>query len=212
MTDTESVPTEDNKVQEAQEQTQEQQVVEQQEKQPEVQKQEEKTVPLTALQKERKKRQEVEEENRIYREAQLKAAQQQPQEEDDSKYDPVTKGDMAKHELAIIQAVEEKRWLKDNPEKAAIVDERLADFLKERPNLTTAIAQAPNRYDAAFELIDKLTPRQEVAEKRPTQVERDAPGSPSGVPKGAGLSQAANVMGMSDSEFLKWRSSKSSRR
>jgi hypothetical protein len=207
MTDTESVAVEDK----AEAQETPVQEVQSQEEQPQEAKQvqEEKTVPLSALQKERRKRQEAEEENKAYREAQLKQMQSQPQEEDESKYDPVTKGDMGKHELAIIQAVEEKRWIKENPEKAAIVNERLKDFLKERPNLTTAISTATNRYEEAFEFLDKLTPSREPVEKKQVKQEREAPGSPSGVSKAAGLAQSANLMGMDDSEFLAWRKSKS---
>jgi len=172
--------------------------------------QEEKTVPLSALQKERKRRQELEEENRVYREHQLKQMQDKPEEPDDTQYDPVTKGELRLTQQQIIRAVEEKRWVKENPEKTELINEKLREFLKQRPNLTSAIEAASNRYEEAWELMDKLTPKQKASLKTTgsANARREAPGSPGAVPKAAGINQTVDFGDMSDSEFNAWRQAK----
>jgi len=57
----------------------------------------EQNVPLSALQKERRKRQDAEQELKVYREHQLKQMQETaPQEEDESQYEPITKAEFNK--------------------------------------------------------------------------------------------------------------------
>ena len=172
----------------------------------------EERVPLSALQKERKKRQEAEEELKVYRDRQLQEMKSKPPVEDDSRYESATKEDLGKSQQQIIRAVEERNWIKQNPEKAESVNEKLAEFLKQRPNLASAIEGATNRYEEAWELMDKLTPKQKAALKPANAAKKDAPGNPAGVPKAAALNQAVDVMHMSDSEFAAWRQSQRKRR
>jgi len=168
-------------------------------------------VPLAALQKERRKRQEAEIENRILREYNQKQPQQ-PAEPDDSQYEAVTKGELGKaqaqSQVEIIRTVQENLWIKQNPEKTEIVNDKLSEFLKQRPNLTSAIQGAANRYEEAWELMQALTPKQKIALNKPAAVKKDTPGSPASIPKAAGMNQAVDVMNMSDSEFATWRTSK----
>jgi len=185
---------------------------------------EERNVPLSALQKERKKRQEAEQRNLekdqeliMFREHQLKQMQQPvTQEEDDTLYEPVTKAEFAKQlkaqEKQTLRAVSESTWISENPEKAEVINEKLANFLKKRPNLAAAIEGAPNRYEQAWEFLDILTPKQKAVLNSPTAIKREAPNSPSGVPKAAAMNQAVDVMSMSESEFAAYRKSKRSRR
>ena len=181
---------------------------------------EEKQVPLSALQKERKKRQESE--SRGYKaeiELQYLKEQQQrqsaPPEDDESQYESVTKSEHSKSlnstRAEIMRDVEERMWIKSNPEKAAFINENLTDFLKKKPNLTSAISEASNRYEEAYMLLDALTPRQQ-AQLKPKAKAAVAPGSPNAVPKAASLNQAVDVMSMSDKEYQDWRSSKKVRR
>ena len=180
----------------------------------------EQNVPLAALQKERRKRQDAEQRNlekdqelRMFREHQLKQMQEaKPQEEDESQYEPITKAEQAKREEALIRNIEEKSWIRQNPEKAEVINEKLANFLTKRPNLAAAIEASSNRYEEAWDLMDKLTPKQKAALASPQTIKREAPNSPSGVPKAAAINQAVGVMSMSDSEYVEWRNSKRSRR
>lgn len=160
-------------------------------------------VPLAALQKERKRRQELEYENQLLKDQYLKPA---PQVDDDSKYEPVTKGDLGKHSDELLRTFEEKTWVKNNPEKAQRVNEYLEEFLKQKPYLAQALKAAPNRYEEAWELMNALTPKQQ-AQLKPQPQKREAPASPSSVPKAAAMNQALDLMSMSDSEYLTWRKS-----
>jgi len=166
------------------------------------------TVPLHALQKERRKRQEIEAENRWLKEQQQRKADTVP-EPDESKYESATKEDLGKTEEQILRKVEERHWIKNNPEKFEKINDLLPEFLKRRPNLAAAIEGAPNRYEEAWELMDKLSPKEQ--QKLKTIPKRDAPGAPGSVPKGAVLNQSVDVMAMNDAEFSAWRQSKKRR-
>lgn len=164
-------------------------------------------VPLSALQKERKKRQEIEQELRWHKE-QMQQKTAQPQVPDDSIYEAATKEDLGKSQQQTIRAVEERYWIKNNPEKAEEVNTKLTEFLKQRPNLASAIESSTNRYEEAWELMDKLTPKQKAALRPNASAKKDTPGSPGSVPKAAAINQAVDVMSMSDSEFAVYRQSK----
>lgn len=167
-------------------------------------------VPLSALQKERRKRQEIEQELRWHKE-QMMAKPSPVQEPDESLYEAATKEDLGKVKQQVIRDVHESTWIRSNPEKAAEVNEKLAEFLKQRPNLASAIEAAPNRYEEAWTLMDALTPKQKLALKS-APVRKEAPGNPAAVPKAAALNQAVDVMSMTDSEFNAWRQSQRKRR
>lgn len=170
----------------------------------------EERVPLSALQKERRKRQEMEQELRWHKE-QMMASRQPAPEPDETLYEAATKEDLGKAEQKIVRSVEERTWIRQNPEKISDINEKLAEFLKQRPHLASAIENAPNRYEEAWELMDKLTPKQKAA-LRPAPPKRDAPGNPAGIPKAAAMNQSLDVMTMSDSEFNAWRNSQRKRR
>ena len=174
---------------------------------------EQKQVPLSALQKERKKRQEIELELKWERDRQQRTAvPQQPAEEDDSMYESATRKDLNKAQQDVIKEVEERLWMRQNPEKLEKINEYLPEFLKQRPNLASAINSAPNRYEEAYTLMEALTPRQQTQLKQQAAPKKEAPGSPNGMPKAAALNQTADVMTMSDSEFSAWRNSQKRRR
>lgn len=164
-------------------------------------------VPLSALQKERKKRQEVELELKWHKEQMQQKPAQAPVP-DDSIYEAATKEDLGKSQQQVIRAVEERSWIKNNPEKAEEVNSKLTEFLKQRPNLASAIESATNRYEEAWELMDKLTPKQKAALRPSTAAKKDSPGSPGSVPKAAAINQAVDVMCMSDTEFAAYRQAK----
>jgi len=170
-------------------------------------------VPLSALQKERKKRQELELELQWERQrGQQHAAPAPAPEEDRSKYESATREDVSRSQEEAVRIVEERLWIKSNPEKHAYVDENLQNFLKQRPNLTTAIMSSTNRYEEAYLLMNALTPKQQQQMRAPPSQKRDAPNAPTGVPKAAALNQAVDVMSMSDSEFTAWRQAQKRRR
>ena len=176
--------------------------------------QQSKQVPLEALQKERRKRQEAEM-NAAYQYQQLQQLQQQYQapveEDDDRKYQAATQEELDQKQRQTLQLIEEKIWTAANPEKRKRVDEELKTFLEQRPHLRVAINSCENRYKEAFELMDALTPKQQQ-QLRQQPVKREAPNSPASVPKAVAMNAAVNVMSMSDKEFSEWRNSQRSRR
>jgi len=164
------------------------------------QEQEETQVPLHALQKERRKRQEAEERIRLYEEQKLAEA------DDSSRYDSATKEDLGKTQEETLRIIEERKWARDNPELFQKINDELPGFLKRSPNLASAIESATNRYEEAWELMSALTPKQQ---KQLSQAKKqEAPGSPSGIPKAAAMSDAVDLMSMSDAEFNAWRKEK----
>ena len=171
-------------------------------------------VPLSAHLKERRKRQEVEQELRWHKEQAMRQQKlaEQPSEPDESHLEPATREELGKSEQKIIRSVEERSWIKNNPEKTAEINEKLQEFLKQRPHLARAIEDAPNRYEEAWTLMDALTPKQKTALRPPVTAKKDAPGNPAGMPKAAGMNQGVDVMSMNDSEFNAWRQSQRKRR
>jgi len=172
--------------------------------------QEETQVPLSALKSERRKRQEMELEIKWMKEQQ-KANQAPPQEPDESQYESVTRGDLGKTESEILRKVEERHWIRNNPEKYESINNLLPEFLKRRPNLASAIQSSTNRYEEAWELMDKLSPREQKKLKEPV-IKKQTPGSPLGVPKAASLDQTEDLWSMSDADFSKWKASRKAAR
>lgn len=188
----------------------------------EVEQKEETKVPLSALQKERKKRQELEHdkiryetENRILREQQQRASAPE-QKEDETQYESTTRKELktglSQTKDEILREVEERLWVRQNPEKFEMARENLDKFLKQRPHLRNAIADAPNRWEEAYVLMEALTPKQQSQLRTPAAPKRDTPGNPSGVPKAAAINQAVDLMTMSDKEYHDWRQQQKRRR
>ncbi len=171
-------------------------------------------VPLSALQKEREKKRELELELQWERQntARQAAAAQKPPEDDNSRFESATREDVKLSQEAAVQIIEEKLWIKQNPEKYEKVNQYLPQFLKQRPNLASAISQASNRYEEAYTLMEALTPKQQAQLAKPAQPKKEAPNAPGSVPKAAMLNEAVDVMSMSDTEFAAWRQSKKKRR
>lgn len=167
-------------------------------------------VPLSALQKERKKRQEAEQELNYLRQRseQMSRAVQPEPEEDNSRYESATKEDLYKAQMEAVRLFEEKQWVKNNPDKFEKINELLPGFLKLRPNYATAINDAPNRYEEAYSLMEAFNPKQQ---QKIAQSKKIAPNAPGGVPKAAALNESIDLMNMTDKEFHEWRQSKKRR-
>lgn len=170
-----------------------------------------KQVPLSALQKERQKRKELELELKWERERASKAPAEEPID-DNSRYESATREDLGRTQEETLRIIEERLWIKQNPEKYERVNENLPQFLKQRPNLASAINIASNRYEEAYTLMEALTPKQRQEMKKASNPQKEAPGSPAAMPKSAVMSQTVDVMNLSDSDFNAWRASQKKRR
>lgn len=167
-------------------------------------------IPLSALQKERQKKRELELELQWERQQRQREAQavQKPAEEDNARYESATKEDLANSKEQVLKDMEERLWIRQNQEKYEFINERLPQFLKQRPHLARAIQDAPNRYEEAYTLMEALSPKQQQQlRKDAAPARKEAPNSPGTVPKAAAMNAAVDVMSMSDSEFTQWRQS-----
>lgn len=165
----------------------------------------EKMVPLSAVQKERKKRQQIQMELEEIRK------KQQPAEEDYSKYESVTREELGHVQKETIRTVRETDYAERHPERAEFVNDNLEEFLTRRPNLAHAIQNSENRIKEAYELMMALNPKKGQSSSKLAQ-EATAPKSPNSMPKAAALNNAVDLFNMSDKEFVEWRKSKRRRR
>ncbi len=165
-------------------------------------------VPLSALQKVKEKKRELELELQWERQ---RNAQKAPEpEEDTTRYESATKEDLGRSQDETLRILEERLWIKQNPDKYEEIEQNLTQFLKQRPHLGLAIKHSTNRYEEAYTLMTALSPKQQKQMKAP--VKNVAPNAPSGVPKAASLNHAVDVMSMNDKEFAEWRQSQKKRR
>lgn len=171
-------------------------------------------IPLSVAQKLRQQKRELELELQWERSRNAQAnAPQAPPQEDTSRYESATREDLIKMQEQSIRIADERSWARQNPEKIEYVNENLQKFLKQKPHLAAAIDLAPNRYEEAFELMDKLSPKQkQVLREAPKPPKKEAPNAPGSVPKAAALNEAVDVMKMSDEQYQVWRQEKRSRR
>jgi len=185
------------------EQVQDQQPIDQEASEEQQQEKVEQQVPLSVLKKYRKRAQEAEWKLQYERE-QKQSASQSAQEEDNTQYESATKADLKSVQKAAVRDIEERLWIKQNPEKYEKVEADLQKFLTQNPHLVSAIDARSNRYEEAYRLMDALTPKQQANLRTPAP-KREAPNAPGGVPKNASLNAAVDVMTMSDAEYNAWR-------
>lgn len=206
--ETNSVPEEENLVEESTE------VEEQVENEVVEESREEERVPLSALQKERRKRQEAERKSVWLEEInqkQLRESRPVEEKEDDS-YEAATKADLRESNKKSLQQTQEQIWINNNPEKAIEVANNLKEFLNKRDHLRLAIEASPNRYEEAWTLMNAYEPKQRNINKSAEPPKKNAPGSPSNIPKAAGMNETVDFGQMTDDEFNKWRRSQIKRR
>lgn len=124
--------------------------------QPEVQAEvvEQKMVPLTALEAERRKRQDAEAKAQVYQEFLMKqeSKQEQPQEQEDPN------ALVEKHVLKETTAASERRILETlyqdmNPKAVHEINTYLKPILEKKPWLAQSVDTAQNRYARAFEIV-----------------------------------------------------------
>lgn len=191
-----------------------------------VSEQAERQVPLSALEAERQKRKEREEENRYLRElamqqkAQLESVQQKAKPQDEGDEDLVNKRDLkqfkerlSKEEFAQMKREIAEETFKDaNPEAIRQIDMHLEEILKTRPWLADTINQAPNRYSRAYEIVRDFAPviqaKQNKAEDAKRIVENSKkPGNPATVGKPANMSPGDYMLSLrgKSKEFREYR-------
>lgn len=182
------------------------------------------SVPLKALEAERRKRQEAEVQSRVYKELAERAreTQKQPEEveesEDDEEY--VNRGDLKKfhqklsrEELAALKReIAEETFKETKPEAIKAINSHLKEILERKPWLADSIANAPNRYARAYEIVQDFMPHVTSSNEKATEAKKivenaQKPGSPIGVGKSQQLSGADYMKSIAGTkEFREYRS------
>lgn len=188
-------------------------------------------IPISALQRERKKKQEAElraikaeERAKLLEEGLLERGQAHEDLNDNDDEEFITRGDYKKREAEtvamIVRQSEEKSWIKNNPDKMEIIEEKFEEFLKQKPHFVSSLEKSNNRYEDAWHLLSSYYRVSDSKKQNATRMNTQradmpqnmAPQSPAGIPKSAGIDQAVNVMKMTDKEYDAWVGTKKRRR
>lgn len=178
----------------------------------EVRSEADKQVPLSALEAERRKRQEAEQQAQwLYQQMNAAQAQyktQQPsQDDDEDEYTKEIKDSLRREVRQEFKSYAEQQYLSQHPEATQALQEHLPRILEQKPWLTEVIKNAPNRYARAMEIINDYAPRSAPTPESRRRIEENAqkPGSPQGVGKTSQLSKLEMISKMSPEEFRDYR-------
>lgn len=122
------------------------------------------TVPLEALEAERRKRQDLEAQNRALQEVMVKSkAPQAPADEPEDEEEFITKADLKKR-LANVGFAQKREFLEeaycqDKPDNIEQINLHLEGIIKRKPWLAQTIESAPNRYARAYEIVQDYMPQ-----------------------------------------------------
>lgn len=182
------------------------------------------TVPLEALEAERRKRQDLEAQNRALQDFMVKSkAPVQPEEdEDDDEDEFITKAEMKKklEKVGFAQKREllEEAYCDSKPEAVVLINEHLENIIKRKPWLAQTIESAPNRYARAHEIVLDYMPKVEekvAPASKFSKPQADAkrivenslkPGNPTSIAKGTNNNNADYLKSIQGtSEFRDYR-------
>lgn len=184
-----------------------------------VQQSEEQQVPLSALQAERRERQQLQENVKLMQDhmALLQANNQKVQEKQNefsgmSDNDVLTVGEAKKFMQDFTRkqelAVEELRMSQSNKDYDEVVRKYLPEVLKTDPDLKDVILSAPNPYKVAYHLAKRSDSylKDKSSESRSPEAKQavqnlNRPGNLSSVGSTASSSQASGYKQMSDKDF-----------
>jgi len=125
------------------------------------------TVPLEALEAERRKRQELEAHNRALQELMTKSKPQErvEDESDDDEDEFITKAEMKERLKKVTftqkREVLEEAFVDSKPEAVELINTHLEGIIKRKPWLAQTIESAPNRYARAYEIVQDYMPKEE---------------------------------------------------
>jgi hypothetical protein len=181
--------------------TQPTEAVPEQKEAPEQPVQEERMVPLTALEAERKKRQEAETQAKLYEQyLQQQQAQPQPAPVEDGD-DILTKDEYRQNISQAKREILEESFFTSNPEAVKQINEHLPELMKNKPWIKEAVENAPNRWQRAWELVRDFTPQTAPTPQKSQDAQRivdnaQKPGSPATVGKSATASKVDHMRSM----------------
>ncbi len=124
------------------------------------------TVPLEALEAERRKRQDLEAQNRALQDLMVKSkAPEKVTEEAEDDDEFITKAEMkARLNTATFsqkREVLEEAYCDAKPDAVELINKHLEEIIKRKPWLAQTIETAPNRYARAYEIVQDYMPKDE---------------------------------------------------
>jgi len=177
------------------------------------------SVPVSALQAERRERQRLQEEMQMMKNhlELMQMNQQKPEEKQDpmdqlQDDDVLTVGEAKKYLNQMNQqyqmSIEELKMTQKNPDYQDMVTRYLPEVLKEKPYLRNTLQNDPNRYQIAYDLAKQAASyRNDTKEAKKTkQAEKilknqNQPGSLSQVGHNTSVSAPSGYKNMSDADF-----------
>lgn len=177
------------------------------------------TVPLEALEAERRKRQDLEAQNRALQDLMIKSkGQETPVDDSDDEDEFITKAEMkerlSKVTFAQKREVLEEAFVENKPEAIELINTHLEGIIKRKPWLAPTIQAAPNRYARAYEIVQDYMPKDAPAQKF-SRPQADAkriiensqkPGNPATIAKAANSSNEAYLKSIQGKpEFREYR-------
>jgi hypothetical protein len=154
------------------------------------------------LDEERRARQQAEAELQQYRQ------RQQPVDGNDDDEEIITKAELKKalsvNAYTWQRQTLEQAWVASNKDRVQEIEAYLPEVLKQKPWLADAIEKAPNRYEAAADIIGAYKPKEKSSAKRIVE-NASKPGNPSAMGKTAQLSNVEKLKAMSPKEFREYR-------
>jgi hypothetical protein len=202
--------------------SEEQEVVEQPEPSEAPEAPKERTVPLEALEAERKKRQELEAQNRVLQEFMVKskAEEKKAEEVDEDPGEFMTKAEFKKR-LEKATATQKRELLEEafcsaKPEAIELINRHLETIIKRKPWLAQTIETAQNRYARAYEIVQDYMPKEEPSPVQKLKNPKDdakrivensqKPGNPAAMAKPANMSGADYMKSIGGTkEFTEYR-------
>lgn len=171
-------------------------------------------VPLKALEAERRKRQDLEAQNKILQDMiRDKEAQKAPPEPPEDLEEFATRGEVRRYleQQKHIQKREvlEEAYKEMNPAAIDQINANLEEILKKKPWLAQSIEAAPNRYARAYEIVQDYTPKPvDNIANNAKRIAQNAvkPGNPASIAKPAQSSKADYLRSIAGKqEFREYR-------
>lgn len=173
-----------------------------------------KMVPLQALEAERRKRQELEMQNRAYQEHFDKiSTEPSKQEPDEDAEELLNRGQFRREQQASRREIREEVYKDMNPKAMEQINLHLKQIIDKKPWLADSIKNSENRYARAYEIVEDYkglleTKRDYRTGNEGARIVANAqkPGSPVNVAKATSTSNAAYLKSIQGTpEFAKYR-------
>ncbi len=176
-------------------------------------------VPLEALEAERRKRQDLEAQNRALQDMMVKSKAPEPIDDDDDDEEFMTraefKNSLAKAKFENKREVLESAYCDAKPEAVEQINKHLEGIIKRKPWLAESIEKAPNRYARAYEIVQDFMPKEEAPVSKFSKPQTEAkkivensqkPGNPATISKSGNMSNAEYLRSIAGKpEFKEYR-------